>query len=40
VPSFYGALVQALQVAHQQGWDDGAEAMAMKHQVCTVTSQE
>ena len=24
--SFYGALVQALQAAHQQGWNDRAEA--------------
>ena len=30
MPSFYSALVQALQAAHQQGWNDGAEAMAMK----------
>jgi hypothetical protein len=22
--SFFGALVQALQAAHQQGWNDGA----------------
>ena len=28
--SFYGALVQALQAAHQQGWTDRGEADA-KH---------
>ena len=27
--SFYRALVQALQVAHQQGWKDRAEAEAL-----------
>jgi hypothetical protein len=27
--SFYGALKQALQAAHQQGWNDRAEANAM-----------
>jgi hypothetical protein len=26
VPSLYRVLVQALQGAHQQGWQDGAEA--------------
>jgi hypothetical protein len=26
MPSFYGALVQALQAAHEQGWKDRAEA--------------
>jgi hypothetical protein len=26
MPSFYGALVQALQSAHQQGWNDRTEA--------------
>ena len=26
MPSFYGALVQALQAAHQQGWKDRGEA--------------
>ena len=26
MPSFYRVLVQALQAAHQQGWDDHAEA--------------
>jgi len=26
MPSFYGALVQALQAAHQQGWKDRSEA--------------
>ena len=25
MPSFYGALVQALQAAHQQGWKDRGE---------------
>jgi hypothetical protein len=30
--SFYRALVQALQAAHQQGWKDRAEAEALtKH---------
>ena len=28
--SFFGALVQALQAAHQQGWNDRAEADAME----------
>ena len=26
MPSFYGALVQALQAAHQQGWKDRGQA--------------
>jgi hypothetical protein len=26
MPSFYGALVQALQAAHQQGWKGRGEA--------------
>jgi hypothetical protein len=26
MPGFYGALVQALQAAHQQGWKDRGEA--------------
>ena len=26
MPSFYSALVQALQAAHQQGWKDRGEA--------------
>jgi hypothetical protein len=26
MPSFYGALVQALQSAHQQGWKERGEA--------------
>ena len=26
MPSFYGALKQALQAAHQQGWKDRGEA--------------
>jgi len=26
MPSFYGALVQALQAAHQQDWKDRGEA--------------
>jgi len=26
MPSFYGALVQALQAAHRQGWKDRGEA--------------
>ena len=25
MPSFYGAIVQALQAAHQQGWNDRTE---------------
>ena len=31
--SFFGAIVQALQAAHQQGWNDRAEvdAMEIKH---------
>ena len=31
--SFFGALVQALQAAHQQGWHERAEvdAMEIKH---------
>jgi len=30
--SFIGALVQALQTAHQQGWNDrGAEAIVTRH---------
>jgi hypothetical protein len=33
MPSFYAALVQALQAAHQQGWNDRAEAedLVTKH---------
>jgi hypothetical protein len=31
MPSFFGALVQALQAAHQQGWNDRAEALATRH---------
>jgi hypothetical protein len=27
--SFYGALVQALQAAHQQGWKDRGEAESL-----------
>jgi hypothetical protein len=26
MPSFYGALVQALQAAHEQGWKDRGDA--------------
>ena len=29
MPSFYGALVQALQAAHQQGWKDRGEAESL-----------
>ena len=29
MPSFYRALVQALQAAHQQGWKDRTEAEAL-----------
>jgi hypothetical protein len=29
MPSFYGALVQALQAAHQQGWKDRSEAESL-----------
>ena len=29
VPSFYGALVQAIQAAHQQGWKDRGEAESL-----------
>jgi hypothetical protein len=28
MPSFYGALVQALRAAHQQGWKDRARRKA------------
>jgi hypothetical protein len=32
MPSFFGALVQALQTAHQQGWDDPrAETRVTRH---------
>jgi hypothetical protein len=33
MPSFYGALVLALQAAHQQGWNDRAQAeeLGTKH---------
>ena len=32
MPTFYRALVQALQAAHQQGWKDRAEAeMLTRH---------
>jgi hypothetical protein len=31
MPSFFGALVQALQAAHQQGWNDRAEALTTRH---------
>jgi hypothetical protein len=32
MPSFFGALVQALQAAHQQGWNDRAqEQLVTKH---------
>ena len=33
MPSFYSAIVQALQAAHQQGWKDrgGAEASLTEH---------
>jgi hypothetical protein len=32
MPSFFGALVQALQAAHQQGWNDSrAEALVTRH---------
>jgi hypothetical protein len=29
--NFFGALVLALQTAHQQGWNDRAEALETKH---------
>ena len=29
MPSFYSALVQALQAAHQQGWKDRGEAESL-----------
>jgi hypothetical protein len=29
--NFFGALVQALQAAHQQGWNDGTGPSATKH---------
>jgi hypothetical protein len=31
MPSFFGALVQALQAAHHRGWSDRNDALATRH---------